>query len=126
MTAGIGLGGRNWLEQDRNVLRGEVLVDHIQLPLGDEVIGGVLQGAVAAPAAMQAGGGDAVGRGRHDPRGWRAGCLWLALDDFTRQGARDVDGACGYAVAEMAETLDGEVHSAASSVPMNPPDCRFQ
>ena len=52
---------------------------------------------------------------------------------FAGQGAGDIDrartGICGDAVPQMAQPVDGDDHSAASassSVPMKPPDCRFQ
>ena len=56
--------------------------------------------------------------------------LDLGLDHFAGQRHRQIDrpgGPGGDALAVMAQPLDGQPHSAASSwVIRKPPDCRFQ
>ena len=78
---------------------------------------------------MAAGGFHAVGRGGQDPDIGQAVTVKGAFDHLTRQDAGHEDGPLGDAVAVVAEAVDGQDHSAAScssSVPMKPPDWRFQ
>ncbi len=74
---------------------------------------------------------DAVDRGGEDAEIGELVALQIALDHLARQHARHKDRAfrpLGHAVAQMAQPVDGQNHSAASlsSVPMKPPDWRFQ
>jgi hypothetical protein len=100
-------------------------------PTAHQRIGRVLQQATAATARMRAGWAYPVRRGREDADAHKPVALKLAFDHLARQRASHEDRsvrALPDAVTTMAETVDRQDHSAASrsSVPMKPPDWRFQ
>ena len=79
---------------------------------------------------MRADGPHPVGRGRDDAGRGDAPPFGFALDLFARQG-QGRQGAARltnrHPVAATAQAFDmPKTHSAASSVPRKPPDCRFQ
>ncbi len=80
---------------------------------------------------MRAGRAHPVGRGGQDARILQAVALQRALDHLARQHPGPINRAIrrfGNGIAEVAEAGNCQLHSAASdsSVPMKPPDWRFQ
>jgi hypothetical protein len=75
--------------------------------------------AAAAGAGVAAGGFDAVGGGGDDPDIDQTVAFQRALDNLARQDAGHEDRAAfgigGDAVPEVTETVDGNLHSAASA-----------
>lgn len=89
----------------------------------------MLHETAATGAGMRTGRFDAV-RGWGDNAGIGQRVLdQIALDLFAGQKSGGVDRAVfanGDAVAVVAQPVDGQFHAVSSSVPMNPPDWRFQ
>lgn len=106
-------------------LPGQGPFHHRALPLGDDPVTGMLQGAAAAAFEMGAGRAHPVGHRCHDPRRGHPPLGHLALHLFAGQGqghghvARD-------ALAAQVQPLDRQPHSAASPKRRNWPDCRAQ
>ena len=89
----------------------------------------MLHQATATGAGMGAGWFDAIGRGLQDFDVGQRVLDQITLDLFAGQTAGGVDWpgvGHGDAVAVMAQPFNGQLHASSSSIPMNPPDWRFQ
>ena len=122
-----GRRGHNGPEQGRNPLPRQRALDDAQLPIGDKTVSGMLHQAAAAGPGMDAGRAHPVDRGSEDAGVEKFAVPQITLDHLTRQHVRQENRAVrpgGHTVAQMAQTVHSQYHSAASStsVPMKPPD----
>jgi hypothetical protein len=107
------------LEGRGQALPGKGGFDDLLLPAGDECIRSVLKLAATAAAGVAARGFDAVGGGGDDPDIDQTVAFQPALDNLARKDAGHEDRAAfgigGDTMPKVTETVDGNLHSAASA-----------